>query len=441
MNGLRCKCWVHGVITSMTVAAGLTVPGSAAAQAPQKPDARDRAQRLLAVQAQKTEADVRAALLQAQNLTAQDPAKAADRLQKMIVQLEDNTTITQERREQLLGLLRRRIEALKTAGNDTALNEKETQAAIRRYEEKRARDEQSDEDEKLRRKLADVLELQKSGKPAEAKRLVDEIVKEFPGRLAAQNAALTAQAFQQLANARTLKQDKEKATLAALNDVDRSAVPVKGDIEFPKDWKERSERRAKFTGPQLTPQERAVMQALNTPVTVNFKGERFQQVMEYLSTLMGQSIVFAQSDLNDASITYDTPVTLAVRGVTSRTVLRKILSEFGLTYIIKDGTIQVVTLAKARETMVTRSYYIGDLLGTRGGPGDPLTNIFGPGIGQVAAIQNLASIVEMLQTSVDPSSWQANNGPGAIYFHYPSLSLVVKQSAEVHGMIASSFLR
>ncbi len=47
----------------------------------------------------------------------------------------------------------------------------------------------------------------------------------------------------------------------------------------------------------------------------------------------------------------------------------------------------------------------------------------------------------MIQTTIDPSSWQINNGPGAIYFHFPSMSLVVKQSAEVHGMIASSFLR
>lgn len=440
MSRSRFRGWFQGVMACTTVAAGLTLATGVSAQPPAQNAGQDRANRLNVV-AQKAEADVRAALLQAQNLATQDAAKAADRLQKMVVQLEDNNSLTGERREQLLGLLRRRIEALQSVPAEPALNERELQATIRRFEDKKAQSEQTEENEKLRRKLAEILDLQKSGKPAEAKRLADEAVKEFPGRAAAQNAALTAAAFDQLASARTLKKDKEKGVVAALNDVERSAIPLKGDIEFPKDWKERSQRREMFTAPKLTPRERAVLQALNTPVTVNFKGERFQDVMEYLSTLTGQPIVFAQSDLNDASITYDTPVSLAVKGVTARTVLRKILNEFGLSYIVKDGTIQVVTAAKARETMVTRTYYIGDLLATRGGPGDPLTNIFGPGIGQIAAIQNLASVVEMLQTSIDPSSWQANNGPGAIYFHLPSMSLVVKQSAEVHAMIAGGFLR
>lgn len=428
----------RGLTAVTTVAVGLFVAAPVPAQAPRKNDARER---LNAVSAQKTEADVRTALLQAQNLAARDPAKAAERLQATIVQLEDNTSLTQERREHLTALLRRRIEALKSAPAEPALTEADLQAKIHRFENRKDQEQKNDEDANLRKKLAEVLDLQKNGKPAEAKRAAEELTKQYPGHPAAQNALLTAAAFDQLASAREIRKEKTQRFGAALNDVDRSAMPPIGDIEFPKDWKEKSERRKMYAAPRLSARERAILQALNSPVTVNFKEEKFQEVLEYLSTLMGQSIVMTRADLNDASISYETPVTLNVKGVAARTVLRKVLGEFGLTYVIKDESIQVVPLSKARELMVVRTYYIGDLMGVRGGPGDPLTNLFGPGLGQVAAMQNIASVIEMIQTSVDPSSWQINNGPGAVYFHFPSMSLVVKQSAEVHNMIASGLLR
>ena len=37
-------------------------------------------------------------------------------------------------------------------------------------------------------------------------------------------------------------------------------------------------------------------------------------------------------------------------------------------------------------------------------------------------------------------SWQGNNGSGAVFFHLPSMSLVIKQSAEVHALLGSGGL-
>jgi hypothetical protein len=44
----------------------------------------------------------------------------------------------------------------------------------------------------------------------------------------------------------------------------------------------------------------------------------------------------------------------------------------------------------------------------------------------------------MIQTSVDPQSWQANGGNGSIVFNAPSMSLIIKQSAEVHALLGGS---
>ena len=113
------------------------------------------------------------------------------------------------------------------------------------------------------------------------------------------------------------------------------------------------------------------------------------------------------------------------------------------TFSTEDSTSRVLSLyqAKAREMMVVRSYPVADLLFVGGGPGDPLQNIFGPGIARIQAMQGIASLIDMIQQTVDPQSWQANGGGGAVFFNYATLSLVIKQSAEVHGMISSSFLR
>ena len=53
-----------------------------------------------------------------------------------------------------------------------------------------------------------------------------------------------------------------------------------------------------------------------------------------------------------------------IKRATLRTVLRRILGDVNLAYIVKDEAIQVVTPARARETLSTRTYYVGDLAGT-----------------------------------------------------------------------------
>lgn len=183
------------------------------------------------------------------------------------------------------------------------------------------------------------------------------------------------------------------------------------------------------------------MQALNRPLSVDFKGDRFEDVMQYLSTVINQPILIDRNDLKDAQIDYETPVNLSVKNVTLRTVLRKILGEYGLTYIVKEETIQVVSQAKARETMVVRAYPVGDLIAIGGGPGDPLTNFFGPGLGQIQRMQNVANLLNMVQTTVDPQSWQINGGPGTVAFDYATMSLVIRNSAEVHAMFGGGYLR
>jgi hypothetical protein len=128
-------------------------------------------------------------------------------------------------------------------------------------------------------------------------------------------------------------------------------------------------------------------------------------------------------------------VSLQARGVSARTALRQILAAQGLTFVVKDEAIQVVTVEKARDMLVTRAYYLGDLaqgVGQFGGiTAGPLLNFQN-------TMQNVDALIKAIQGSVDPLSWKPN-GPCSITFHFPSMSIIVRASAEVHSSLGSAF--
>jgi hypothetical protein len=103
------------------------------------------------------------------------------------------------------------------------------------------------------------------------------------------------------------------------------------------------------------------------------------------------------------------------------------LADLGLTYIVKDELIFVTTPTKAKDYMTTRTYYVGDLV--------PQYDMrFGPSLGQLQAMQTITQLVNMIQNNIDKESWEANGkeGGGTIVFSPATMSLIVKQSAEVH---------
>jgi hypothetical protein len=106
------------------------------------------------------------------------------------------------------------------------------------------------------------------------------------------------------------------------------------------------------------------------------------------------------------------------------------LGDLGLTYIVRNEAVQIVTQQQAREVMTVRTYYLGDLAGTMDAPWGP---VFGP----IAALERVNNLMQMITGSVDPDSWavNGNGGRGTITFDPRSLSLVIRQSAEVHSML------
>jgi hypothetical protein len=333
-----------------------------------------------------------------------------------------------DRRETLRRRLKSALREIETAAERQTGHAIQDEIRQSRVTGRRVEDEQRRaEAARVSRQLQEAGELRRAGRIGEANRLADEIAARNPDNPAAIAARRTTGLNDRLADARVRRLERDDAFLGVGKDIERSSLPAAGDIELPRDWREKSARRS--AGPKLTEQEKKILRVLDTSIEVDVEGT-FGQVIDYLETRMGLTLLVDRQALTEVGINYDSPVALKVKRATARTVLRKLFSDLGLAYIIKDQSIQVTSLARARDTMTTRAYYVGDLA--------PVTDIrFGPFLSQLAAAQAISAMVYYIQQNIDPGSWQPN-GPGSIVFDPISMSIVVRQSAEVHMMLGNS---
>jgi hypothetical protein len=427
--------WIADHARTHTLAAvavgALAAPAVLAQQppAPDKGDLLDETRRLQKVAAQQVEAEVKLSLADAARLAATDRPKAVEKFKQILTALQNDKALTDDRRTVLTRLVQDRLRATEAAAAA------EDEAARKAEDEADRRDEidrQAAEQAKIKQGIAAVVELRKEGKTAEAQKQAQELLKNHPDNLAVKVLNGINTANDVFGAEQALRLEKEQRRVAAIRDMERSAMGPAGDIEFPKDWREKSERRLKAIG--LSEEERRVLQALAKPIPAEFKSAKLQDVIESISNATGRTIILEKSALDENQLTYDSPVSFSLKApVATRTVLRSVLGQLGLTYVVRDNIIQVTTPTRAKDMMVTRSYYVGDLVSATGLFGGAPQ--WGTSLDQAQLAQNVSGVVEMITNSVDPQSWQGKGGLGTIGFNIPTMSLIIRQSAEVHALI------
>jgi len=199
-------------------------------------------------------------------------------------------------------------------------------------------------------------------------------------------------------------------------------------VTFPPNWKELSMKRSAAT--KLTVAELKIHKALDTVIPADYDGHTLEQVLDHLTKVTGLTFLPEKAALEDAGVTYEgTRITLKTRA-TTRTILRKIFGDLGLAYFVKNETINITTPARAKEETTTRVYYLGDLASA-------VDVRYGPAISQLQMMENVNRIMTLITQTIEPQSWKVNNpdAPGTISFEPITMSLVVKQSAEMHYRI------
>jgi hypothetical protein len=417
-------------ILSALLLAGFAGPGLAQSD----PLAKAQVARDLADQ--KAESQVNDAIKEADKVAKVSAFRAIQQLKQEQLGLDLSVSISSGKRAELSKMLQAKIEALKgapaTPADDAAKADtkaaQEKAVAAMRAETKEVNDE-----------IAKVSSLVNAGRTQEAQARAAALVTKYPDNPAAIALGYKGSMSENLATAKAMTKMFESRVLYAFNDVTRSGMPAKGDIEFPADWAEKTKRRLKTE--ELSPEMKSLVEALDKPVNVPVAGQSLGEAIQTLSNAIDKPIAIEEKSLEDLNIDLKKPASFnpGNKPLTARTVLRGLLQSQQLTFVVKDNLIQVVTIDKARTMLVTKAYYLGDIV--QGvGPLNGGAIRWGPFLDYQQTMQNVNVLIDAIKVQVDPYVWKGEGGgPGSITFHFPSMSMIVRAPAEVHATLGNTF--
>lgn len=158
--------------------------------------------------------------------------------------------------------------------------------------------------------------------------------------------------------------------------------------------------------------------------SIEFTEVPLRDVASKLAEQFNVQIVIAIKKLEEASVSQDTPITKQLTGLTLGSILKLILKDLELTYVVRDEVLSITTPEDAESQLDTRVYPVLDLVtqGTRNRKaGEEL---------------DYDSLIEVIIAIVAPHSWDDVGGPGAIDQFDNAGALVVSQTRDVHEQIA-----
>lgn len=421
-------------IRTLAAALALAAGTSALAQTPAERIAAARQQQIITDQ--KTVAAVEADQAEAEKLAATDPKKAVEKLKTTLLGIDLAVGISTETRKRLTEQLQTRIALIEnpravTPGTDP-------KAAAVKLDQRAALTAALTEAKEVQTALAKAAAAADKGDFAGVKEATADVRRKYPNNPAIFAMGRTDLNRVQIRAEKQLADEYASAWLGTMRATEASAIPMAGDIAFPKKqfWDKITEMR-KQPAIQLTDREKKIIGSLEATVTANFKGRPFREALQDLSNQIGQPIHIEEKSLEDLGLDLARPVSFNGT-VSGRTALRAVLQSLGLTFVVKDEMIQVMTLEKAQAQLVTRSYYLGDLITGTGPFGNAV--LWGPTLSYQQAQQTAQQVVDGIVQGVDPLAWSTGrgNGPCSITFNLTTMSIVVRASAEVHASLGNS---
>lgn len=418
----RATCWLAGLSLGTALIAGNVQP----LFGQPKNDPLERAKALREIADQKADTDIRQIISEAEKLAKSNPDVAVQRLKRALVSLDLAVSISPQKRNELVRLIQNKVRDVETAAKEPAIGTaREKNPAIKKF------DEYVKEAAEVKKGIAEVEEAHAKNQYEVARQKIAELAVAYPNNPAV--IALQSQGTfgDRAADAKQLAAEQSRRVVYALNSVQRSALPPATEtVEFPKNWAELVKRRADAEI-ELSPEDEAILRALETRIGNGLKDAPFLETVQTLSNAIDKEIYLDRGSLEDAGLDLQRAVTMP-GNVPARTALRAILQAQGLTFVVKDQIIQVVTLERARDLQITRAYYMGELVQVSGPlPGGAV--MWGPYLDFQQTMNNANMIMKSITESIDPLIWKEKGGPATITFHYPSMSMIVRAPAEVHS--------
>src|SRR5262245_49593219 len=200
-----------------TVLSLLTLSVGIASAQVRRVDPLEQYKERMAVAAQQLENEVREAVTDAQKLLPTDPAAAAAKLRRALAKVEDDKFLSETRRTALKRDLKDRI--LLADATASRRTDRDVAGGLRSAAKTRQA-EQDQDAERLAQLLANMKELQRQGKTAEANRLGDEIARRYPSNPTGLAAGRNASMNDRVAEARELSAEKERRMTLAMREIE-----------------------------------------------------------------------------------------------------------------------------------------------------------------------------------------------------------------------------
>jgi type II secretory pathway component GspD/PulD (secretin) len=328
----------------------------------------------------------------------------------------------------------------------------------------------------------------KEGKYEEAEMVARRAHEIDPDDVAAAAAVHVAHIQRNQAIYSKIKDGKEEMVLRELDESEDEgpAVTMKNPVELDKEhWKERVAGRKGFPQDGVlvsvkSEKEREIERRLGLPITLDFKDEPLQQVIDDLRDMTGINIVADRPALEEENISLDRPITMHLEGVATKSALNLLLHQAHLIYVIKDEVVQITTEAHARGKLVQKTYSVADLIvpvddhtlpnyanfarqmDMAGGQQNPglstptATPVVGPkGLSNGTPVGTLASqaadvnapkvapgqtleatLIKLITNTVHPETWSDMGGPGTIDYYPLGMALVISQTPDIQEQVA-----
>ena len=165
--------------------------------------------------------------------------------------------------------------------------------------------------------------------------------------------------------------------------------------------------------PQLTPSEEKILAELDKPTNFDFQEIPLSDVAFFIHDKLGIEVQLDKHSLDEGGISTDKQITFHIKNVSLRSALRLMLRPLDATFVISDEVLQIMTLTKAGNQMVTRTYPVGDLVEDN----------------------DYETLVKTIIAIVWPTTWGEVGGPGGIAVVKPSQSIVISQTDNVQDEV------
>jgi hypothetical protein len=163
-----------------------------------------------------------------------------------------------------------------------------------------------------------------------------------------------------------------------------------------------------------------IRRAMDQEVSMDVVDEPLDQVISQLSEALDVPIKIDGASMEELGLTVDVPVHAHMKDVTAHSLFSGLLRDHGLTFTIRHECLEVTSIDAAEVNPLSRIYWL-DGLGVYN--------------------SDLDSLTQLIQTSIQPDTWEALGGPSTmapIRFHQPNrCGMVISTTLSVHDEVSN----